>query len=75
VGAGSRVVKIFNTTDFNIMLDPRFGSESATMFLCGDDAAAKQAMAALASDLGFEPLDAGRRARTCPRRRLAYAPQ
>jgi predicted dinucleotide-binding enzyme len=56
---GARVVKIFNTTGFNIMLDPRFGSESATMFYCGDDASAKRAAASLASELGFEPLDAG----------------
>ncbi len=56
---GARVVKIFNTTGFNIMLDPRFGTESATMFYCGDDAEAKQTAAKLAADLGFEPLDAG----------------
>ena len=56
---GARVVKIFNTTGFNIMADPMFGAESATMFYCGDDAAAKQVAAKLAADLGFEPLDAG----------------
>jgi predicted dinucleotide-binding enzyme len=29
------------------------------MFLCGDDAAAKQVVAGLATALGFEPVDAG----------------
>jgi predicted dinucleotide-binding enzyme len=29
------------------------------MFYCGDDAGAKQVAAALASDLGFDPVDAG----------------
>lgn len=57
--AGARVVKIFNTTGFNIMRDPKFGAESATMFYAGDDEAAKHVAAQLASDLGFEPLDAG----------------
>ncbi len=56
---GARVVKIFNTTGFNNMANPRYGSESATMFYCGDDASAKAVAARLAEDLGFEALDAG----------------
>jgi len=52
---GARVVKIFNSTGANIMADPR----GATMFLAGDDAAAKEQAAALAAELGFEPVDAG----------------
>ncbi len=56
---GARVVKVFNTTGFNVMLDPKFGAESATMFFCGDDTAAKGVAAALSADLGFEPFDAG----------------
>jgi predicted dinucleotide-binding enzyme len=56
---GARVVKVFNTTGFNIMLDPKFGNEAASMFFCGDDTSAKQTAAALVSDLGFEPVDAG----------------
>ncbi len=56
---GARVVKVFNTTGFNVMLDPKFGSEAATMFYCGDDSAAKAVAAQLSADLGFEPFDAG----------------
>jgi predicted dinucleotide-binding enzyme len=56
---GARVVKIFNTTGFNNMANPRYPEGAATMFYCGDDAGAKQVAAALASDLGFDPVDAG----------------
>lgn len=56
---GARVVKVFNTTGFNVMLDPKFGNEAATMFFCGDDATAKAIASQLAADLGFEPFDAG----------------
>jgi predicted dinucleotide-binding enzyme len=43
---GARVVKIFNTTGFQNMANPRYGSEAATMFYCGDDAEAKGVAAA-----------------------------
>lgn len=56
---GAKVVKIFNTTGFNNMDDPRFGDDRATMFYCGDDAEAKKVAARLAEELGFEAVDAG----------------
>jgi predicted dinucleotide-binding enzyme len=56
---GAKVVKAFNTIGADNMKAPRFGSERATMFLCGDDAGAKRTVAALAEELGFEPVDAG----------------
>ena len=56
---GARVVKAFNTFGFNVMADPHFGQDRATAFFCGDDAAAKETVAGLARDLGFEPLDCG----------------
>lgn len=56
---GAKVVKIFNTTGFQNMDDPRFGNDRATMFYCGDDAEAKKVAARLAEDLGFEAIDAG----------------
>ncbi len=55
----ARVVKIFNTTGIENMADPRYPEGPATMFLCGDDAGAKRTAAALAADLGFEPVDVG----------------
>jgi hypothetical protein len=56
---GAREVKIFNTTGFKNMDDPKFGEARVTMFYCGDDAEAKKVAAGLAEDLGFEPVDAG----------------
>ncbi len=56
---GAKVVKAFNTTGAQNMANPQFGGQSASMFLCGDDAAAKKAVASLAEALGFEPVDAG----------------
>ena len=56
---GARVVKAFNTTGSGNMLDPRFGAQRATMFVCGDDEAAKATVMGLAETIGFEPVDAG----------------
>lgn len=56
---GARVVKIFNSVGFNIMADPRFGDRTATMLYCGDDPGARATAARLATDLGFEVVDAG----------------
>jgi 8-hydroxy-5-deazaflavin:NADPH oxidoreductase len=57
--AGARVVKVFNTTGANNMVEPIYDEQPATMFYCGDDGEAKAVAARLAADLGFEPLDAG----------------
>lgn len=57
--AGAKVVKAFNTVGFGIMANPRFGDRSAMMMIAGDDAAAKRTVIDLASELGFEPVDAG----------------
>ncbi len=56
---GARVIKAFNTIGAKHMASPRFGRESASMFICGNDATAKKTVAALAEALGFEPVDAG----------------
>lgn len=56
---GARVVKAFNTIGAQNFGNPRFGSEAATMFVCGDDSDAKAIVAELASDLGFDVVDAG----------------
>ena len=39
---GARVVKAFNTTGFENMLNPKYGDESITMFYAGDDIEAKK---------------------------------
>jgi predicted dinucleotide-binding enzyme len=55
----ARVVKCFNTTGANNFLAPRFGTEAATMFYCGDDAEAKRRVHELGQELGFDMEDAG----------------
>ena len=56
---GARVVKAFNTTGANNMADPKLGSQSASMFVCGDDAEARSTAMKLAEELGFEAVDCG----------------
>jgi len=56
---GARVIKAFNTTGWETMADPIYHGEPATMFICGDDAAAKASVTRLAQDLGFEVADTG----------------
>lgn len=56
---GAKVVKAFNSIGAEGMVDTTFNGRPATMFYCGDDALAKQAVRQLAADLGFEPVDAG----------------
>jgi hypothetical protein len=56
------VVKAFNTVGWEVMADPDLDGVAATMPLAGDDADAKELVAGLARDLGFEPLDVGDRA-------------
>jgi predicted dinucleotide-binding enzyme len=56
---GARVVKCFNTTGAENMIEPRFGTDRAVMFLAGDDDAAKATVSKLGEDLGFEMVDAG----------------
>lgn len=56
---GAKVVKIFNTTGYDNMLDPRYGDRRAAMVYAGDDEGAKRVAHQLAAAIGFEPLDLG----------------
>ena len=56
---GARVVKAFNTTGWENMRDPKYPDGAAAMLVAGDDADAKARVRALASDLGFDAVDAG----------------
>jgi len=56
---GARVVKAFNSTGAGNMADADYGGQRPSMFICGDDAAAKKVVAGLAEELGFEAVDAG----------------
>lgn len=56
---GARVVKAFNTVGFNVMANPVFDGRPAVLCYCGDDAAAKKITHQLATELGFQAVDAG----------------
>ena len=56
---GARVVKAFNTTGAGNIATPGYGDQAITMFLCGDDPAAKATVMGLAQDMGLEPVDTG----------------
>lgn len=55
----AHVVKAFNTTGTENMLDPIYDGQAITMFICGDDRAAKASVKQLAEDLGFAVADTG----------------
>ncbi|HXY15037.1 MAG TPA: NADPH-dependent F420 reductase [Terriglobales bacterium] len=56
---GAKVVKVFNTTGAGNMANSHYPDGPPAMFYCGNDPGAKKVAAQLASDLGFEPIDAG----------------
>jgi predicted dinucleotide-binding enzyme len=56
---GAKVYKAFNQVGFNIMGNPAFDGQRAVLFICGDDEAHKPTVLKLATDVGFEAIDAG----------------
>jgi hypothetical protein len=56
---GARVVKAFNNIGAENYEDITFRSQPATGFICGDDQAAKDVVATLGRDIGFEVVDVG----------------
>ena len=56
----ARVVKAFNTQFAQHMDTGRLGDQPLTVFVAGDDAAAKSDVTQLATAIGFEAVDAGR---------------
>jgi predicted dinucleotide-binding enzyme len=56
---GAPVVKAFNTTGFENMTTARDRQTKAAMFVAGDDVDAKRVALDLATQIGFEPYDAG----------------
>lgn len=56
---GLRVVKAFNTIGAASLSDVMFGAIHADAFICGDDAEAKQIVAGLAKEIGFDSVDVG----------------
>jgi 8-hydroxy-5-deazaflavin:NADPH oxidoreductase len=55
----AQVVKAFNSVFAQHMDSGKVAGTTLTALIAGDDAAAKEAVKALASDIGFEVVDAG----------------
>ena len=56
---GARVVKAFNTIGAEVMATADRFDPPPVLFLAGDDGDAKETVALLAAELGFDPVDAG----------------
>jgi predicted dinucleotide-binding enzyme len=52
-------VKAFNSVGAPRMVDPKFEGGKPTMFICGNDATAKQTVTALLDEFGWETADMG----------------
>ena len=55
----ARVVKAFNTATAEMMVEPQVEDGPATMFICGNDAAAKLEVSEVLTRFGWEPVDLG----------------
>lgn len=55
----SRVVKAFNSVGEAHMVDPQFPGGPPDMFICGDDASAKQVVAGICKNFGWGVVDVG----------------
>ncbi len=57
--AGTDVVKAFNMIGAESYQNPIFGGQPASMLIAGDDPATKKQVLQIASDIGFDAVDAG----------------
>ena len=55
----SKVVKAFNTVGHAHMVEPKFAGGPPDMFICGDDASAKQVVAGFCKSFGWSVVDTG----------------
>jgi len=55
----AHLVKAFNSVGSALMVNPQFGSERPTMFICGNDATAKQAVSGILDQFGWDVEDMG----------------
>jgi predicted dinucleotide-binding enzyme len=57
--AGARFVKAFNSVGNACMVDPQFPGGKPTMFICGNDDAAKRTVRGILDQFGWETADMG----------------
>jgi predicted dinucleotide-binding enzyme len=55
----AQVVKAFNSVGNALMVNPSFEQGTPTMFLCGNDEGAKEQVAGIIRQFGWEPYDCG----------------
>jgi predicted dinucleotide-binding enzyme len=55
----SKVVKAFNSVGHAHMVEPKFPGGPPDMFICGDDASAKQVVAGICKNFGWGVVDTG----------------
>jgi len=58
--AGVRFVKAFNSVGSPFMINPQFKGGKPTMFICGNDEAAKQTVRGILDQFGWETADMGK---------------
>jgi predicted dinucleotide-binding enzyme len=57
---GGRFVKAFNSVGSACMVNPQFGGGKPTMFICGNDEAAKKTVTGILAQFGWETADMGK---------------
>jgi 8-hydroxy-5-deazaflavin:NADPH oxidoreductase len=57
---GARFVKAFNSVGHACMVNPKFASGKPTMFICGNDEAAKKTVIKILDEFGWETADMGK---------------
>jgi 8-hydroxy-5-deazaflavin:NADPH oxidoreductase len=55
----AHLVKAFNSVGAPFMINPQFDGGKPTMFICGNDAAAKQSLSGVLDQFGWETADMG----------------
>jgi predicted dinucleotide-binding enzyme len=58
--AEARFVKAFNSVGNSLMVNPQFKGGKPTMFICGNDEAAKQTVRGILDQFGWETADMGK---------------
>jgi len=58
--AGARFVKAFNSVGHPLMVNPQLPGGPPTMFICGNDEAAKQTVRGILDQFGWEAADMGK---------------
>ena len=56
---GAKVIKAVHTIGVESLNNLQFGSQQASLFICGDNLEAKSIVRTLGEDIGFEVIDAG----------------